>query len=102
MLSRIVEGGERSDATSVAENDSDWRSEVVIEIGPHPELSETQRRAIEMDYGMLDGMAKIVVRKALLFYALKRLGLDTDTSARRPLEQQIVLLNKLAVLETAT
>jgi len=28
-----------------------------------------------------------------LFYALKRLGLDTDPAARRPQDQQIVLLN---------
>ena len=45
-----------------------------------------------MDYGMVDGKAEIVVRKALLFYALKRLGLDTAPAARRPRDQQIVLL----------
>lgn len=42
---------------------------------------------------MRGGSAKIPVRKALLYYALKRLGLDTDPSARRPQDQQIVLLN---------
>ena len=42
---------------------------------------------------MLNGKIEIVVRKALLFYALKRLGLDTDPGARRPQDQQIVLLN---------
>jgi len=41
------------------------------------------------------------VRKALLYYALKRLGLDTDPSARRPQDQQIVLLNSDAVLPVA-
>jgi len=93
LLSRIVEVGEQADATSPAENDVDWHSEITLEIGPHPELSDTQRRAIEMDYGMVDGKAEIVVRKALLFYALKRLGLDTDPAARRPQDQQIVLMN---------
>lgn len=44
-----------------------------------------------MDYGMADGKTRIAVRKALLFYALKRLGLDTDPAARRPQDQQIVL-----------
>lgn len=33
----------------------------------------------------------------LLFYALKRLGLDTDPAARRPQDQQIVLFNRGAV-----
>jgi len=94
LLSRIVEVGDQANATSSIENDADWQSEIILEIGPHPELSDTQRRAIEMDYGMVDGKAEIIVRKALLFYALKRLGLDTDPAARRPRDQQIVLLNR--------
>ena len=66
-------------------------AEVPLEIGPHPDLSDTQLRAIEMDYCMIAGREDIVVRKALLFYALKRLGLDADPAARRPQDQQIVL-----------
>ena len=99
LLSRIVGVGERGQLTAAAEQDEAWNSEVVLEIGPHPELSDTQRRAIEMDYGMVDGRAEIVVRKALLFYALKRLGLDTDRSARRPQDQQIILINDNGLLE---
>lgn len=38
--------------------------------------------------------AKIKVRRALLHYALRRLGLDTDPCARSPQDQQIVLLNR--------
>lgn len=95
LLSRIVDVGERGQLTATAEQDEAWNSEVVLEIGPHPELSDTQRRAIEMDYGMVDGRAEIVVRKALLFYALKRLGLDTDPKARKPSDQQIVLIKKM-------
>ena len=93
LLSRIVEVGDQASATSSAENDTDWQSEMTLDIGPHPELSDTQRRAVEMDYGMVNGKAEIIVRKALLFYALKRLGLDTDPAARRPQDQQIVLMN---------
>ena len=93
LLSRIVEIGKRGPVTADQQSDTDWHCEVVLEIGPHPDLSPTQRRAIEMDYGMEDGRAQIPVRRALLFYALKRLGLDTDPAARRPQDQQIVLLN---------
>ena len=99
LLSRIVDVGERGQLTATAEQDEAWNSEVVLEIGPHPELSDTQRRAIEMDFGMVDGRAEIAVRKALLFYALKRLGLDTDPAARRPQDQQIVLKNSKVLLE---
>jgi hypothetical protein len=65
--------------------------------GPHPELSQTQQRVIARDYGMRGGKVKITVRKALLYYARKRLGLDTDPAARRPQDQQIVLLNADAI-----
>ena len=74
---------------------------VTLEVGPHPELSETQAKVIALDYGMRSGKAKIKVRRALLYYALRRLGLDTDPSARRPQDQQIVLLNRDLVLEGA-
>ena len=94
LLSRIVEVGEQGPVTAAPSADEAWQAEVVLEIGPHPDLSDNQRRAIEMDYGMQDGHAQIAVRRALLFYALKRLGLDTDPAARRPQDQQIVLLNR--------
>jgi hypothetical protein len=52
---------------------------------------------IALDYGMRGGKAKIKVRRALLYYALRRLGLDTDPAAKSPQDQQIVLLNRDAV-----
>lgn len=93
LLSRIVAVGGQGPVTAEPSADEAWHTEVVLEIGPHPDLSTPQRRAIEMDYGMEDARAEIRVRRALLFYALKRLGLDTDPAARRPQDQQIILLN---------
>ena len=98
LLSRIVEVGEQGPVTAEPNADEAWHTEIVLEIGPHPDLSDNQRRAIEMDYGMEEGRAQIAVRRALLFYALKRLGLDTDPAARRPQDQQIVLLNRDEVI----
>ena len=49
---------------------------------------------IALDYGMRGGKAEIKVRRALLYYALRRLGLDTDPAARKPQDQQIVLLRE--------
>ena len=93
LLSRMIEiRGSRESGTS-ADDDLDWNSEVVLEVAPHPELSETQAKVIALDYGMRGGSAKIRVRRALLYYALRRLGLDTDPAARRPQDQQIVLMN---------
>lgn len=92
LLSRVVEIGNYGLVMSQSSADEAWHTEVVLQIGPHPELSDNQRRAIEMDYGMENGQVEITVRHALLFYALKRLGLDTEPTARRPQDQQIVLI----------
>lgn len=93
VLSRITETRETRPRSCDPTDDTDWHEYVVLEIGPHPGLSETQQKVIALDYGMRAGKAKIKVRIALLYYALKRLGLDTDPAARRPQDQQIVLLN---------
>ncbi|EEX13316.1 transcriptional regulator [Citreicella sp. SE45] len=94
LLSRMLKTrGSRETETSAAD-DSDWHSDVTLEIAPHPDLSDTQAKVIALDYRMRGGKAKITVRRALLYYALKRLGLDTDPAARNPQDQQIVLLNR--------
>lgn len=94
LLSRMLEVRGTAEAATSAAGDDDWHSEVTLEVGPHPDLSETQAKVIALDYGMQDGKAEIKVRRALLYYTLKRLGLDTDPSARNPQDQQIVLLNR--------
>jgi hypothetical protein len=98
LLSRILQtrSVEASEVTDAA--DADWQEHVTLEIGPHPELSENQKKVIALDYGMRDGKAKIQVRRALLYYALKRLGLDNNTATRPPQEQQIVLVSPIACL----
>ncbi len=103
VLSRIIATRRVRPSDVRAEGDVDWNEQVTLVIGPHPELSETQQKVIALDYGMHGGTARIPVRKALLYYALKRLGLDTDPAARRPQDQQIVLLNRDVVhLENGT
>lgn len=98
LLSRIIStrSVEASEVTDAA--DEDWQEQVTLEIGPHPDLSETQAKVIALDYGMRGGKAKIKVRRALLYYALKRLGLDTDPAARKPQDQQVVLINREEII----
>lgn len=101
LFSRIIETRNAKASPTRPDEDVAWNEELTLEIGPHPDLSDAQKRVIALDYGMRGGRAEIRVRKALLYYALKRLGLDTDPSARRPQDQQIVLLNSGAVLPAA-
>jgi len=97
VISRVTEARQTRPAAQQLVADSAWHEIVELEIGPHPELSPNQKRVIELDYGMNDGKATILVRRALLYYALKRLGLDTDPAARKPQDQQIILLNDIAI-----
>ncbi len=100
VISRIIETRQSRSNPLQATADVAWDEIVELEIGPHPDLSPNQKRVIELDYGMQDGRAKIPVRRALLYYALKRLGLDTAPAARPPQDQQIVLLNNEAVVSS--
>ena len=97
LLARMIEVRRTRPAEVDPATDSDWQEQIVLVIGPHPELSETQQKVVGLDYDMRGGKAKINVRRAFLYYALKRLGLDTDPTARQPHDQQIVLLNREAV-----
>lgn len=93
VLSRMLTSKLSSTSEIDPALDTDWADTITLQIAAHPALSANQRRVVELDYGMTDGTAEVLVRKCLLFYNLKRLGLDTDPDARRPQDQHIVLVN---------
>ena len=93
LLSRITKIRGLRDSKVSADNDGEWHSEITLVVGPHPKLSESQAKVIAVDYGMRGGKAKIKVRRTLLYYALRLLGLDTDPAARKVQDQKIVLLD---------
>ena len=74
--------------------DRDWETLIEMVIAPHPRLTPAQSRAIAIDYGMVRGSARLRVRRALLFYTLRQLGLDVPPDTRPPQQQHIVLLNR--------
>ncbi len=67
-------------------------------IHSHLVLSSSQLKLIEPDHGMRDGKAEVHVRRALLHYALERLGLNNNAATRPPQEQQIVLVPPISGL----
>jgi len=75
-------------------NDICWHNYIDVKIKPHPGLSEAQKKMVERDYGMENGIGTIKVRAALYFYLEKHLGLDEKCEARPPREQQIILINR--------
>lgn len=94
VLARMLSiRGSRTDEVDVSQ-DREWNEMVDVCIGPHPDLTESQKKVMELDYGMDKGNRTISIRRAFLFYFLKQLGLDRSSDKRSPEEQQIVLLNK--------
>jgi hypothetical protein len=97
VIGRISEVAAANAARLTPTEDRDWNEWVELRIAPHPALTLAQAKAIRLDYGIAGTSAALKVRRALLFYALRRLGLDTKPDARPPHEQQIVLVNEAAI-----
>jgi hypothetical protein len=64
------------DDVECKEADIQWNRIVELEIIPHPDLGAKQKDAIEMDYGMIDGVLKINLRAAVAGYLLRRWNVD--------------------------
>lgn len=93
VLGRLLEIQPYSKSDVDPHSDHAWNTFVEVKIAPHPDLTEGQRRAIELDYAMSGGIAVLPTRRALLFYLLKHLGLSRDTP-NKAAAQQIVLANE--------
>jgi len=97
VLGRLSKPKTAEPATSTPRDDADWHALVALVIAPHPGLTPAQVRAIAIDYGIRGASTALRVRRALLFYALKRLGLDVPADTRPAHEQHIVLVNRKEV-----
>jgi hypothetical protein len=91
VVGRILEYREGGPSSTSSEADTAWRECVEVVIEPHPGLSPHQRRAIEIDYAMRHGTARLTVRRAMLFYVLAYLQLLDDEGL--PTARQIRLVN---------
>jgi predicted DNA-binding transcriptional regulator YafY len=94
VLARIHSAETLGPAEMNASEDVHWDTFVPVKIGAHPGLSDTQKAAIEFDYGMVNGIFASEVRGALLYYFLRTMRIGTDDLIRDAMVQQIVLLNR--------
>ena len=93
LLGRFMDVAESDKPGSDGSDDDNWNRIVPLELAPHPGLSDGQRKAIELDYGMTDGAVVLECRQAMLFYVLRTLRLLTE-GAERPEELQLTLRNR--------
>lgn len=83
------------DAESSQGYDDDWVESINLQLQPHPGLGAKQRRALEYDYRLNDGLIEIPVRRALVGYLLQQLKVDTTAEASlNPNAYQLVVANR--------
>jgi hypothetical protein len=74
-LSRIAEIEWSREQTELPVFDKNWEEWVTLRVSPNRSLKEAQRKTVERDYAMRNGVLKLKVRKAMEGYLRDRLGL---------------------------
>ncbi len=70
-----------------------WITKVNVDIVPDPRLNEKQKKVIEKDYAMSEGVLSIATNASLIRYVLDAYSIDIHTQKSNPQGQQIVLGN---------
>ncbi len=98
VLGRVLDIRGNRNAEQSANDDAEWNEYVRVVIAANPGLGEGQQKIIERDYAMKDGKAEIIVRRALLFYMKRRLGV-IENYINNPSMQHIVIVEVLSIFE---
>lgn len=93
VISRIHRVKKRRKTAVSFTDDEGWSSRVNIVVAPRAGLTDGQRRAIEIDFGMSRGRLLLSCRKALAFYLLRQLQLDRPAD-QPPAAQPLELVNR--------
>ncbi|MGI2175498.1 WYL domain-containing protein [Shewanella ulleungensis] len=65
-------------SSNTRDDDDDWNCMVALTITPNPNLSDKQQSVVADDYAMQNRRLKIVTRKALVHYYLRRMSVTMD------------------------
>lgn len=88
-LSRIGEIEWSREQAKPPQPDHDWQEWVTFRVQANRTLDKAKRQAVELDYGMTDGVLEFKVRKAMQGYLRDRLGLmRADGTAPEALLEQ--------------
>ncbi|RVH06271.1 WYL domain-containing protein [Sinorhizobium meliloti] len=99
VLSRIDEIGDAIPVQFDPNHDIEWATKVRLRLRPHRGLLPEQSKAIQLDYGMVDGRLDIEMRASLAFYFIRRMNLDLSRSKQlSPERLQIELENLETVM----
>lgn len=98
VLARILKIKKSKISYVDQDDDQSWLEIIDISIIPNPKLKRSQKKAIELDYGMKVGRLIVAVRQALLFYFLTEMRLDFDKfdgeTAKPPRVHPLIVENR--------
>ncbi len=92
-LGRILEICELKKYSFDHTNDFLWHTNITFKITTHPDLSENQKKCIERDYNMKNGILSIKIKAAFDFYLRRQLGLTQNHDKKPAKEQPLILDN---------
>lgn len=92
VISRIFNVKDSQPSPIDSMDDAEWHEPIDLILAPHPDLTPAQKQGVEVDYKMVEGKVHLVCKRAMLYYTLRRLGLETDGSPRK-YPKQVVLAN---------
>ena len=82
-------------AESSAQYDDDWVEIITLQLVPHPGLDEKKRASLLVDYGGVNDLIEIKIRRALIGYLLQQLSVDTtQDQSLNPTKYQLVIVNR--------
>lgn len=97
LLPRILEVRSEGPSGANPADDNVWTETIQVALKPHPALTEDQQKTVASDFGMKRGVVQVEVKLAMLYYFLRRLGLDFNEHRRDAREQHIVLADSDSV-----
>jgi hypothetical protein len=92
VFGRILSAGEAVASPIDPSSDTEWNRFVDLVLTPHESLTTSQRRGVEIDYGMKSGKVTVSCRQAMLFYTLRTLNFELNGMPRKG-ERQVVISN---------
>lgn len=81
----------------LAANDKSWNNILNVELSVHPSVKH--KKAIELDYNMLEGVLRLEVREALLGYLMRQWNVDCTKNASLVGDEYHLWLSNINELE---
>jgi hypothetical protein len=94
VLGRVLRVGDTKPINVPSALDAAWQKMVTVRLGANPHLSEGQRRALELDYGMTDGVIDVPMRLSTVYYFIRHFALDLDEATLPAARRHVVWLNR--------